>query len=134
MPPENRADLAALSGFHDSDFVIGAFRKILDRDPDPVGYEYYLKRVRLGASKSSVIGDLASSREGRRNIKISGLWRYRVMVILARIPVLGRLVEAVVFLCRVREFTADIRKLENHLYRLTVEIERVDENYSSFRQ
>jgi hypothetical protein len=126
MPPDDRADITTLVSLYDTEFVGQAFRTILGRDADAHGHHHYLMRVRAGASKVSVIADLAASREGRgRGVRIDGLSRYRAMTIVGRIPVVGRLVEAIVFLCRTREITRDLRRMENFLYRLMVEIESI---------
>lgn len=112
----------ALSDFdnlHDLDFLHQAYRRILKRDPDTNGQNHYLSRLRSGHSKSEIIVDLVKSSEARQlNTKVIGQTPYRIVAFIGRIPVLGRIIEGVIFIFRAREFTQEVRALENYTYRL----------------
>ena len=59
--------------YHDSAFLMVAYRGILKRDPDPVGTQHYLALLEEGASKEAIVGALRYSEEGmRRGVKITG--------------------------------------------------------------
>lgn len=49
-------------------FVRSAYRSILGREADPGGLRHYLARLARGHDKSSVVQDLAASREGRARL------------------------------------------------------------------
>jgi FkbM family methyltransferase len=69
---ENRVDpylransLARLLSWDDVDFVRCAYVTVLGRQPDVVGEDYYLNRIREGYSKLELIWQLRSSQEGK---------------------------------------------------------------------
>jgi FkbM family methyltransferase len=119
----------ALSDFddlHDADFVYQAYRHILMRDPDPMGQSHYLTRIRAGYAKSEVLLDLAKSREGKAiDRKIIGKTRYKIVTFIKNIPVLGRIFEGILFMLCAREFTREVRALENYTYRLKVHLKKL---------
>lgn len=47
------------------DFVHGAYRALLGREPDPTGLSFYLSRLQSGDSKVSILKDLSADSEGR---------------------------------------------------------------------
>jgi len=61
--------------FDDEDFIRNAYRTILRREPDGVGFNHYLSKLRSGSlSKSAILGRLRYSSEGNRlGVKIKGL-------------------------------------------------------------
>lgn len=71
-------DLQELLALNRGEFVFACYRKILSRDPDPVGLATFRRRIDEGTAKTRVIGDFAYSAEGKtRPIRIEGLrWRY----------------------------------------------------------
>lgn len=60
--PQNLAQLLALD---DAAFVVGAYRGVLLREPDPVGFDDFVTQIRLGVAKERVIVAMALSEEGR---------------------------------------------------------------------
>ena len=55
--------------------VEALYKKILRRDPDPLGLADYVGRLERGAPKSEIIGDIVYSPEGRlKKVRLSGLW------------------------------------------------------------
>ena len=69
--------------YDDSDFVLNAYSKILQRSPDDKGFAYFLKAYREGIlSKLEILARLRFSKEGRKH-------RVRVRGLLARFMILG---------------------------------------------
>jgi SAM-dependent methyltransferase len=91
-PDENdEYQLNALLQFHDADFVYAAYRAILKREPDPIGYNECLDQLREGhLDKIDLIGNLRFSPEGElRNVKIHGLSLPTFVRRLGRLPIIG---------------------------------------------
>lgn len=59
--------------YDDQEFIIMAYRTLLNREPDPHGMNYYLGRLRMGYGKASIIVQLANSPETRPHDNIKGL-------------------------------------------------------------
>lgn len=70
MPISHIVELFALE---ERNFVCEAYRELLGREPDQQGMAYYLGRLSLGYSKTSIIVDLAKSKEARPINQILGL-------------------------------------------------------------
>ena len=63
-----------LLNYHDESFIYCVFRTLLNRDPDEVGKDFYLKRLRSGEQKSQIIIEILSSQEGQKTqANIDGL-------------------------------------------------------------
>ena len=60
-------NLSILLQYDDQLFVSKSYQMLLMREPDPVGSEYYLKRLRMGVSKIEIIVQLLSSNEVSAN-------------------------------------------------------------------
>ncbi|MBX3775489.1 FkbM family methyltransferase [Ralstonia insidiosa] len=67
----NLANLLLLDG---DEFIQGAYLTILGRQPDSIGITYYRERLKGGASRLQVLGQLANSGEG----KSAAGWRERL--------------------------------------------------------
>jgi O-antigen biosynthesis protein len=79
--------LVELDGFA---FVRAAYKTLLNREPDPSGRQYYLSRLRMGAPKLTILGELQSSPEGQRvQAAIHGLRGAVKRQKLADIPIFG---------------------------------------------
>jgi glycosyltransferase involved in cell wall biosynthesis len=70
MTIQNIIELFASDG---REFITNAYRNLLGRDPDEQGLSYYLGRLSMGAKKSTIIYQLASSPECKQTDKIKGL-------------------------------------------------------------
>lgn len=91
-PRSRTPDLQALLHFQDTQFVEAAYWAILRRAPDTDGLTYYLTRLRSGARKLQILGELSSSEEARKaGIEIPGLRAALRMERLSKVPLLGRL-------------------------------------------
>ncbi len=77
----------------DEAFVRAAYWRLLGRAPDPGGCGLFLERLRAGASRVEIMGDIRYSPEGARKARpVAGLrWRY-VWYALLRAPGAGWLV------------------------------------------
>ncbi|MBN8728297.1 MAG: hypothetical protein J0H15_11440 [Xanthomonadales bacterium] len=75
-------------------FVDGAFRALLKRPPDEAAASLQVRLLANGASKAEVLGNLRWSPEGRSNgVRIRGLLPRYLLAKLARLPLLGYLVD-----------------------------------------
>jgi predicted SAM-dependent methyltransferase len=85
-------DLKALLHFQGTKFVEAAYWAILKRAPESDGLKYYLTRLRRGARKLQILGELRSSKEARTaGAEIPGLRAALRMQRLSKVPLLGRL-------------------------------------------
>lgn len=88
-----RGSLTRLGDFsqsHGADFLGVAYRVVLNRSPDAIGEQYYLRLLRNGASKAEILGRLRYSAEGRRvRASIEGLGRAYFLDKLSRAPIVG---------------------------------------------
>lgn len=77
--------------FHDEQFIFNAYTGILDRDPDPKGFEHFLAKLRAGElNKIEILGRLRYSQEGRQlSKKIKGLLLPFFVNLIYKIPILG---------------------------------------------
>jgi 2-polyprenyl-3-methyl-5-hydroxy-6-metoxy-1,4-benzoquinol methylase len=117
---ETRADdhyhVDELLRFHDREFVRNAYRAILKREPDDVGYAAYLKNLRSGRfNKIDVLASLRFSDEGKRKgVGVQGLTFPGFLRRLYRVPVLGYLLELTVGLLRLPVFFKGQRQFESY--------------------
>lgn len=109
--------------FYDEDFLREAYRCLLRREIDPTGLAHHLARIRAGESRYRILSDLSRSKECKgAGVTLRGLAPYRCMKFVRAIPVVGRIVQAAIFLWRIDTFMKDLRALENHVYRLSSKI------------
>lgn len=116
-------DLAQLLARHDTAFVEAAYRAILKRPPDPSGREHYLQRLRSGEAKLQLLLDLSQSEESRRRggDALPGLHAASRRLRLARLPIVGRLLRALVGSESSDETQKRLRAMEQQLARATAE-------------
>jgi hypothetical protein len=75
-PLPNLVTLRDYLKLHDEDFVRAAYRGLLQREPDPGGFENYLGSLRSGTAKLTILGCIRYSAEGKKtNVHVSGLGR-----------------------------------------------------------
>jgi hypothetical protein len=134
-PEEIRAvKLSDFSELHDAQFVNAAYRGVLNRGPDPIGEDYYLKLLRNGASKAEVLGRLRYSTEGRAiGAPIDGLARAYWVDKLARWPVLGRILGVFAAMWTLPDSERYLRAIANDLARFGEKVDRqhklVEQNF-----
>jgi GT2 family glycosyltransferase len=67
-------DLAELLQYQAREFVVCAYKTLLDRDPDRRGEQFYLNRVLNGTPKIQILMEIADSEEARkRGVVVNGL-------------------------------------------------------------
>jgi hypothetical protein len=104
-----------LLSYHDQAFVNAAYRAILHRSPDTVGYQLFLNMLRNGFAKVDILGRLRYSKEGRSvGAKISGLALPFLLQRACRAPVLGRFVQVLSALWYLPHLERNQRMFENH--------------------
>jgi O-antigen chain-terminating methyltransferase len=93
QPGDNGFHVNELLMFHDAAFVKTAYQAILQREPDPYGYNYYLTHLRQGfLNKIDVIAGIRFSPEGRRKgVHVRGLAVPNLVRRIRSLPVVGYL-------------------------------------------
>jgi len=107
---------------HDADFILGAYRGLLGREPDAEGWAHFLDALRRGSlSKVEILGRIRYSKEGRRRARrVPGLLSRTALHQIYRIPVAGYLVRLAVAVLRLPTSSTNTARLEAHLqHRLT---------------
>jgi O-antigen chain-terminating methyltransferase len=111
-----RYQLNDLLCFHDDVFVRNAYRAILKREPDDVGFAQYLRELRSGRfSKIDVLSSIRFSPEGRKaNVTIDGLGKLSILRKSYRVPVVGYLLRLSVAILRLPVLITNYRQLDSH--------------------
>lgn len=87
-PAASLDDLLALD---DESFVKCAYATFLQREPDTLGFSYYIKRIRNGISKLEIIQQIRYGKEGKeKNIEIHGLNQALNRQKFSKIPLIGK--------------------------------------------
>jgi hypothetical protein len=90
-PASSFQELLAYSG---QQFIGCAYRTLLERDPDPDGGVYYLRRLLAGVPKIQIIAQICRSPEARaKAVKLRGLRKALRIYRLGRLPMVGILVD-----------------------------------------
>ena len=108
--------LDELLSYHDEQFIRCAYLTLLGRTPDADGMAFYLKKIRAGVSKTQIIYQMKSGKEGKSyHVNLTGLNK----LILIRRWISLPLLHTFVFKCLDGGYTGKkLRILENHLYQL----------------
>jgi hypothetical protein len=101
----------------DEDFIASMYRIILNRDPDPRGYEYYINSMQSGRfNKLEIIGRIRYSGEGiRRAVKIRGLFIDYIRERVKRLPVIGSFLSDVLAVFRIFGLVGRFYRLEKFM-------------------
>jgi len=87
---EGRYHAKDLLKFNDREFILVAYLAVLRRPADMKGLEDYLRTLRAGRLKASILGSLKCSTEGRRAaVQIKGLWWRQAIGDVWRVDLLG---------------------------------------------
>ncbi len=85
--------------FEENEFVIQAYKAILEREPEPLGMKYFRQMLRDGVPKEILLYFIAHSKEAKQfNVRLEGLripstlWKYKVKSLIKRIPVVSTVV------------------------------------------
>jgi len=96
------------------DFVENCYLKLLHRQADSSGKDYYLMRLHAGDHKAEIIDCIVNSDEGRKlGVKVLGLRRKRLIQNFMALPFVGALASVFLHLFNVRSYARAIRRLEN---------------------
>lgn len=115
---DNEYHLNDLLKFHDADFLNAAYRAILKREPDSLGYKYYLEQLREGhLDKVDVLAVLRFSAEGELNkVRINGLALRTFIRRLSHLPVIGYPIRLSLDLLRLPVLIHRIRQYEAYSF------------------
>ena len=100
--------------YHDEEFIKQAYRGILNREPDPQGFNNYLSLLRNGQrNKIEILGGLRYSKEGKeKHVIIKGLYFRYLLNISYRIPILGYILKLSISILRFPEILKNIQEFE----------------------
>lgn len=119
---ETKLPLDQLLATEDEEFITRAYYQLLGRAPEGGAANGHLQNLRNGAAKAEILAALRYSTEGKLKADNSlELRKYRVIYLLCRVPVLGRLVRITLNLAslhkqrnyvdwRCRELTKDLEQ------------------------
>ena len=115
---KDRYRIEDFTRFHDLDFIVNAYQLILQRGPDESGKNYYLEQLRKGyIGKKELLGRLRYSDEGRRaGVEIEGLLLPFLLSLMAKVPILGRLVKIMMGIVSLPNLRRNLQVVENELY------------------
>src|SRR6266850_2012392 len=129
----------------DADFLTAAYRAVLKRDPDNVGYNYYLEQLRAGhIDKVDALAILRFSSEGKlKNVQIEGLALSTFIRRLGHLPVIGYPIRLVldllrlpVLMHRMRQHEARLlaqnRKVAEHANEVAIHVETVNKAFAGY--
>lgn len=112
---------------YDANFVRFAYRCILKREPDPIGLQHYVNKVRQGISRTQIIHDLRHSKEGQeRGVIISGLSTSYTLEKIMNLPFIGGILHFIMFNINIKWHIRDLRNMENQIHRLSSAIGKYD--------
>ncbi|QKV54846.1 FkbM family methyltransferase [Comamonas antarctica] len=107
-----------LLSFQDREFVYSAYQTLLLREPDADGLNYYLSRLRKGASKMEIIAQIFNSYERRATKQtIPQLEEALHRLKLSKLPIFGKIY---IYFTGSEGFSSSdvkLRQVENQLYR-----------------
>jgi 2-polyprenyl-3-methyl-5-hydroxy-6-metoxy-1,4-benzoquinol methylase len=123
---KDRYTIGEFLAFQDEDFVCNAYRGILRREPDPVGFSAYLEAMRQGRrAKVEVLGRMRFSAEGRTaGVPVRGLPLRFALRLVCRVPVLGRMLGIVHYLFRLPDIVRNHEQLEAAFFQRKLELNR----------
>lgn len=103
--------------FHDSSFIQNAYRAILKRGPDAVGYKTFLESLRSAQlNKVDILARLRYSAEGRaKQVEIEGLWLPAMIRKAYRVPFFGYVLNLLIALARLPLQIRSQQQFEAHM-------------------
>jgi SAM-dependent methyltransferase len=114
---EGHYQVGDLLKYHDRPFIQNAYRAILKRGPDAVGYKAFLESLRSAKlNKIDILARLSNSAEGRaKQVEIDGLKVPALIRRAYRVPVAGYLLNLAVALCRLPLMIRSQQQFEAHV-------------------
>jgi len=103
--------------YHDSAFIQNAYRAILKRGPDAIGYRTFLDSLRSARlNKIDILARLRYSAEGRsKQVEVEGLWLPATIRRAYRVPVIGYLLNLLVGVARLPTLIRSHQQFEAHI-------------------
>ena len=100
--------------YHDEEFLRSAYQRILEREPDAHGFDYFLTKLRNGQlTKIEILGRIRYSREGReKSVKIKGLLLSFFLNTFYKVPVAGYILRLITATLRLPIIIRDIHEFE----------------------
>jgi len=130
-----------LLAFQDKEFISYSYKKILQREVDPEGLEYYLHLLRSGKkTRGEIIAALRYSQEGKKHhVNIKGLSFRLPFYFLYKIPIIGYVSKILVFFLSAPKYMQRYNIMENQIFltqqsivqtqkKLKEEIKELDKN------
>ena len=114
---DSRYHVNDLLKFHDRTFIQNAYRAILKRGPDAVGYRTFLDSLRSARlNKIDILARLRYSAEGKaKQVEVEGLFIPATIRKIYRVPFLGYLVNLVIAWARLPLLIRNQQQFEAHL-------------------
>jgi 2-polyprenyl-3-methyl-5-hydroxy-6-metoxy-1,4-benzoquinol methylase len=114
---DSRYHVNDLLKFHDSTFIQNAYRAILKRGPDAVGYRTFLDSLRSARlNKIDILARLRYSAEGKaKQVEVEGLFIPATIRKIYRVPFLGYLVNLAIAWARLPLLIRNQQQFEAHL-------------------
>ena len=113
----NHYDLNDFLKYYDEEFIANCYLGLLHREPDIVGFEQYLNKLRSGElHKIEILGRVAFSKEARaRKVKVPGL-KFRFLIrMLYRVPIIGYILNMVVIVIKLPKIINHQAHVENKI-------------------
>src|SRR5947207_8635151 len=103
--------------FHDATFIQNAYRAILKRGPDAVGYRTFLESLRSAQlNKIDILARLRYSAEGRaKQVEVEGLWLPATIRKAYRVPFIGYVLNLLVASGRLPTLIRNQQQFEAHI-------------------
>ena len=109
--------ITELISYNGYEFIHCAYLSILDRDPDPMGIDYYLKRLCKGIPKLQIIEQIAKSAEAsQKNQAIKNIKIFIELQAYTRIPFIGKIVELLFSLEQTSKNSSRLRGIEQTIH------------------
>jgi len=114
---DSRYHVNDLVKYHDSTFIQNAYRAILKRGPDAVGYRTFLDSLRNARlNKIDILARLRYSAEGKaKQVEIEGLWLPATIRKIYRLPVIGYFVNLLIAIARLPMSIRSQQQFEAHM-------------------
>jgi O-antigen chain-terminating methyltransferase len=114
---DSRYHVNDLLKFHDKAFIQNAYRAILKRGPDAVGYRNFLESLRAARlNKIDILARLRYSAEGKaKQVEVEGLWLPAMIRKAYRVPYVGYLLNMLVGVARLPVLIRNQQQFEAHM-------------------
>ena len=114
---DNQYHVNDLLKYHGADFVRNAYRALLKRKPDEMGFAAHLEQLASGRlNKMDILANIRYSAEGRRaQVKVAGLAWPATVRRFSRVPIIGYLIQLIIAAVRLPHLLVHQRQSEFYL-------------------